>query len=62
MNLDARTFIFSKIVFFEELVEITGSPIKIIDKNLFESETDKVLIQKDGSIFFPKEVKALISR
>tara|TARA_B100001029_G_scaffold46038_1_gene36393 strand:+ start:3387 stop:4022 length:636 start_codon:yes stop_codon:yes gene_type:complete len=62
MNLDARTFIFSKIVFFEELVEITGSPIKIIDKNLFESETDKVLIQKDGSILFPKEVKALISR
>lgn len=62
MNLDARTFIFNKIVFFEELVEITGSPIKIIDKNLFESETDKVLIQKDGSIFFPKEVKALISR
>lgn len=62
MNLDDRTFIFSKIVFFEELVEITGSPIKIIDKNLFESETDKVLIQKDGSIFFPKEVKALISR
>lgn len=62
MNLDARTFSFSKIVFFEELVEITGSPIKIIDKNLFESETDKVLIQKDGSIFFPKEVKALISR
>ena len=62
MNLDARTFSFSKIVFFEELIEITGSPIKIIDKNLFESETDKVLIQKDGSIFFPKEVKALISR
>lgn len=62
MNLDDRTFIFNKIVFFEELVEITGSPIKIIDKNLFESETDKVLIQKDGSIFFPKEVKALISR
>lgn len=62
MNLDARTFSFSKIVFFEELVEITGSPIKIIDKNLFESETDKVLIQKDGSILFPKEVKALISR
>ena len=62
MNLDARTFIFNKIVFFEELVEITGSPIKIIDKNLFESETDKVLIQKDGSILFPKEVKALISR
>ena len=62
MNLDDRTFIFSKIVFFEELVEITGSPIKIIDKNLFESETDKVLIQKDGSILFPKEVKALISR
>lgn len=62
MNLDARTFIFSKIVFFEELIEITGSPIKIIDKNLFESETDKVLIQKDGSILFPKEVKALISR
>ena len=62
MNLDARTFSFSKIVFFEELIEITGSPIKIIDKNLFESETDKVLIQKDGSILFPKEVKALISR
>lgn len=62
MNLDDRTFIFNKIVFFEELVEITGSPIKIIDKNLFESETDKVLIQKDGSILFPKEVKALISR
>ncbi len=62
MNLDAQTFSFSKMVFFEESIEITGSPIKIRDKNLFESETDKVLIEKDGRILFPKKVKALISK